>query len=102
MNKIINLKIDETNELIILDNLNDSESFEINYSNDIDFTELIRKLSNMIDEENELSLVLEEVEHEGKLGVIIETIKSIFEKYNESLAYEIETGENNELDDLPF
>jgi hypothetical protein len=102
MNKTINLKIDETSELIILDNLIDSENFEINYSDDIDFTELIRKLSNMIDEGNELSLELEEREYEGKLEIIIETIKSIFEKYNESLAYEIETEESREPDDLPF
>jgi hypothetical protein len=101
-NKTINLRVDEPSTEIVLVELNNSNDFIINYSSDIDFTDLVRTLSNMIDENCELLLNIEQDDYEGKLSLVISTIKSIFDKYNETLTHEFESETNEVSDDLPF
>ncbi len=98
MSKQVNITIDEPNELINISGLTDT-NLSIYYSSDIDFTELVKVLANMIDQEEEISVTCEEVgAGKDKLKVVVETVESILAKYNESLALEPEEAD----DDLPF
>lgn len=98
MSKQVNITIDEPNELINLSGLTDND-LSIDYSSDIDFTELVQVLADMIDQEEDINVTCEEVDEEkDKLKVVVETVESIFNKYNESLSIEPEEDDDN----LPF
>lgn len=96
MSKSINISVNEEDKLIFIADLAE-EKITIDYSTDVDFTQLISELTNQIDEGIEI-LTNDFMEHEDqKLELILSTISSIIEKYNDSLKSDLE-----EDDDLPF
>ena len=59
----------------------------LNYTDDIDFTDLISKLTELIDEDKVLNFSCSESEDEIA-NLILNTINEIFEEYNNSLKSE--------------
>lgn len=68
----------------------------IDINGDVDFTDLVQELTKKIDEEKDIILNIEDEASiiDPKSKLIIETIKKIFESYNESLK------DNNIVDDI--
>jgi len=98
MSKVANLTFDEENQKVEISGLKDSV-IEISYESDVDFTELVSLLTGYIDSSEEVTLEVENLEdQESKLGIVVQTIQSIFEKYTESL----EILADDEERDLPF
>lgn len=62
-----------------------TEDIEINCKEDIDFTNLVSILTETIDDEKKINFNIDEQTDE-KLMLIVETLKSIFDSYNESLS----------------
>lgn len=59
----------------------------IDISGDVDFTNLVQELTTQIDKEKNIILIIEDEASiiDPKSKLIIETLKKIFESYNESL-----------------
>lgn len=87
--------IDVADNLIKIDTL-DTEELVINFSSDIDFTNLVSILTKKIDTGNQIILNIEDPEDE-KIKLIVETLKSIFDAYNESLREEAEEEIGDEI-----
>lgn len=71
----------------------------IDISGDIDFTALVQELTKKIDEGKTINLTIEDESNiiDSKNQLIIETVKKIFESYNESLKdNEVLIDANNE------
>ena len=97
MSKTVNATINEETQIIEITGLIES-TIEIGYEDDVDFTDLISHLTKMIDTAEVITLEVEEVEEtKEKLVIITNTLKSVFEKYTESLSITLEENE-----DLPF
>jgi hypothetical protein len=97
MSKTVNATINEETQIIEITGLIES-TIEIGYEDDVDFTDLISHLTKMIDTAEVITLEVEEVEEtKEKLVIITNTLKSVFEKYTESLSITLEEDE-----DLPF
>lgn len=109
MNNVI-LTFDEENEVIKLNSISNSE-VSIDYSGDVDFTELVSMLTKSLDNEDEISLTIPEIEEE-KLKMVIQTIQDIIDNYNIALNEEVDSYLNSQAtekssddeldDDLPF
>jgi hypothetical protein len=85
---------------IIISNLTSSD-FDINISGDVDFTNLVQELTKKIDEEKIISLTIEDEASitDSKYKLIIDTLKNIFNSYNESLqSYELDGINNDETE----
>lgn len=85
---------------IIISNLTSSD-FNINISGDVDFTNLVQELTKKIDEEKIISLTIEDEASitDSKYKLIIDTLKNIFNSYNESLqSYELDRINNDETE----
>lgn len=65
----------------IVFNFEEGQSLELNTENDIDFTDLVKQLTFLIDTEKEIAITFDEPE-EPKLKLIYETITEIIETYN--------------------
>ncbi len=80
---------------ITLNGLTDSE-LNIDISGDVDFTDLVQELTKKIDEEKKIILTIENEASitDPKIKLVIETLKNIFESYNESLK------DNNLVDNI--
>ena len=74
-----------TEENKISFNFEEGQSLEINTQNDIDFTDLVKQLTFLIDTEKEIVITLDEPE-EPKLKLIYGTITEIIEAYNITVA----------------
>lgn len=105
-NKCI-LTVDETKKEILLKGLDD-EIMSIEYSGDVELTELITKLAERIDVGKHVDLEKQDIKDEDdeKLIFVIETIQDIFSKYSESIE---DKGEEHlidvdvvEDDEIPF
>jgi hypothetical protein len=79
------VNIDNVNKLIILQGLSESD-LKINYTSDVDFTELVSLLTNLIDDSKKIDLGNFETAGDDKLALIMETLKAIISKYNESVS----------------
>lgn len=88
-------KLDSNAKKITVSNLANSE-LVIGISGDVDFTDLVQELTKKIDEEKIIVLTVEDEVSitDPKEKLIIETLKNIFDSYNESL-------KDNE-DEIPF
>jgi len=80
---------------------------DIDINGDVDFTVLVNELTKKIDEEKTIILTIEDEESiaDPKHKLIIETLKNIFESYNESLKdIEEDSYSSNEADteEIPF
>lgn len=97
MSKDVTVSVDQENKNVIVKGLKTSELL-IDYSNDIDFSELMSELTDLIGSSEIITLTIEEYDAtDDKLKIIVETTNSIFEKYSESI-----NAINIEDDDLPF
>lgn len=65
-------------------NFEEGQSLELDTENDIDFTDLVKQLTFLIETEKEIDISLDEPE-EPKLKIIYETITEIIEAYNSNL-----------------
>lgn len=79
----------DNNEIIIAGLKN---NIVLNYTDDIDFTNLISELTISIDEGNTVKLSLQETKDE-KETLILNTINEIFDEYNNCLKRENTTEE---------
>lgn len=103
---IINCKyiITVENHTVSIEGL--SKHVIIDYSCDIDFTELIIALTEMIDNEDEIvvsHIDLSDVDE--KTNLVIETLDKILKSYNESIKRSVDENIDVSLDtpdDLPF
>lgn len=78
----VNAIINPDNNEITIRGLKDD--ILLNYADDIDFTELISKLTELIDENKVINFPCLEVDDE-KEKLILNTINKIFEEYNNCL-----------------
>jgi len=97
MNEEINcsLTIDEQTHRITISELIEND-IEIDYSSDIDFTNLVTVLTEKIDEDKKINLFFEEEINDEKLQLVIDTIKDIIQIYNTNL---IDDAQNEVLED---
>jgi hypothetical protein len=78
-----------------------SNNLDIDISSDVDFTNLVQELTKKIDNEKTIDLTVEDEVNitDPKDKLIIETLKKIFDSYNESLkAVEDDSDSSNEAD----
>lgn len=98
----ISIKIEINNDIskVNIQGLPDNP-LEIDFSGDVDFTELVSALTKLVDDSKRV--VLEKIDSVGdeKLKLIVETISSIFEKYNEAIL-KTDVTDESEDEDLPF
>ena len=75
----------EENKITI--NCSTDSELIIDMSGDVDFTALVQELTKKIDEGKTINLTIEDESSiiDSKNHLIIETVKKIFESYNESL-----------------
>jgi len=81
----VNAIINPDNNEITITGLKDN--IVLNYADDIDFTELISKLTELIDEDKVINFSCSEADDE-KEKLILNTINQIFEEYNNCLKTE--------------
>ena len=81
----VNAIINPDNNEITITGLKDN--IVLNYADDIDFTELISKLTELIDEDKVINFSCSEADDE-KEKLILNTINKIFEEYNNCLKTE--------------
>jgi len=105
------ISIDKDDNIILVNGL--ENQINIDYSGDIDFTGLINALLVTIDNQKQIELSVEEIaDEEKKLKLVINTLKSIFEKFNNNIFYDEMISESTETNsddttyennsDLPF
>ena len=95
--------LDSVDNKITVNDLTDS-ALEIGISGDVDFTDLVQELTKKIDEEKTIVLTVEDEVSitDPKVKLIIETLKNIFDSYNESLQDIEEVSNDNNEDEIPF
>lgn len=91
------LAVDEDNKKATITGLK-TEDFEIDFTSDIDFTDLVSILTEQINTPRPIELSLEAEPTDEKLKLITDIIKEIFEIYNKSLS----EATKEEADDIPF
>ncbi len=96
-------RIEETK--IIISEL-DSTPIEIDISGDVDFTEVVTLLAKKIEDANKIELTVpdDEAIDDDKHKLIVNTLKDIFNNYNEVLLEDNgdETFVSTDTDDIPF
>jgi len=83
------LTIDNETKKAKITNLR-NDDVEIDFSSDVDFTNLVSILTEKIDSLQQINITFGEEPLDDKVKLIVETIKEIFEKYNESIIENIE------------
>lgn len=104
--KTVKLLLDEETSIITIEGIN-NVNLQIDYSGDIDFTNLVETLTVFIEENNSIKIEnTNDLPKEGKISIVLETIFEIIKKYNESISTIDSTGQvllvNDDNDDLPF
>ncbi len=81
-----NIQINKIDESITINGLNEKPLI-IDYSKDVDFTSLVSSMVENIDINNkiEIKYELEKSENSSKLELIMNTIETIINKYNEQI-----------------
>jgi hypothetical protein len=94
---ICNVILNSDENKITISNIT-SGDLDIDTSGDVDFTNLVQELTKKIDEEKIISLTIEDEESitDPKYKLIINTLKNIFNSYNESLQNDEVDGSNND------
>jgi hypothetical protein len=77
------IQVKEDEKRIIIEVLR--QQISIDYSGDIDFTELVSILTKLMDEPTEIVLQEFEESTDHKLKLVLDTLKGIFVSYNESI-----------------
>jgi hypothetical protein len=95
---ICNLVIEEESQKAVIRGLKE-DNFEIDISSDIDFTGLVSILTEKIDDLRPIELNCDSEPEDEKLKLITNTIKEIFESYNNSLIEANEEFEENNLNE---
>ncbi|MBT3581327.1 hypothetical protein HOC37_04550 [bacterium] len=80
--------INRANSAITISGLGDD--IVLKYVDDIDFTALIERLTKAIDDDKSITLTCSETEDE-KEKLILNTLKDIFDEYNNCLKTELNT-----------
>jgi hypothetical protein len=104
--KIVKLLFDEDTSIITIEGIS-TDNLQIDYSGDIDFTNLVEALTVFIEENSSIKIEnTNDLPKEGKISIVLETIIEIIKKYNESISTIDSTGQvllvNDDDDDLPF
>ena len=104
--KIVKLLFDEDTSIITIEGIS-TVNLQIDYSGDIDFTNLVETLTVFIEENSSIKIEnTNDLPKEGKISIVLETIIEIIKKYNESISTIDSTGQvllvNDDNDDLPF
>ena len=104
--KIVKLLFDEDTNIITIEGIS-TDNLHIDYSGDIDFTNLVETLTVFIEENSSIKIEnTNDLPKEGKISIVLETIIEIIKKYNESISTIDSTGQvllvNDDNDDLPF
>ncbi len=115
--KEYSLKINHESNLILITGIN-STAVSIDFSGDIDFTKLVSELTQSIDSKTILSPKgNNDTSDDSTLKLILDTIDSIFNEYNNTIAslvdtveeavdFDVETEDEPNMDDddadLPF
>ena len=95
--------VNDEEKIILLQGFS-TNPLAINFSSDVDFTELVSVLTGLIDTSKKIEIASFEPPSDEKLKLILETISGIIGKYNDAIS-------DNELpieevsaqnDDLPF
>jgi predicted RNase H-related nuclease YkuK (DUF458 family) len=81
---------------ILIENLKDSP-VTIDISIDVDFTNIITVLSELIEKGSQINLTIENVDsiEDEKEKLIVETLKEVFNKFNEALLGVVYLEEDN-------
>lgn len=77
----LTLNIDEANKVITINGF--SQDFSINYTSDVDFTQLVGLLGRSIESDTMIDVISNYGGNDEKLNAIIQTIVEIVDKYNE-------------------
>lgn len=102
-----NISIEEGSKIINISGLGDEE-VNIDYSGDVDFTELVSELTKCIDRDEQVNFSIPQGFENEKLIVVLNTIEDIFNKYNGIISEELDEGLEEQTsdaiidDDLPF
>jgi hypothetical protein len=104
--KIAKISFDEDATIITIEGIG-SNNLQIDYTGDIDFTNLVETLTVFIEENIFIKIEnTDDLPKEGKISIVLETIIEIIKKYNESISTIESTGQvslvNDDDDDLPF
>lgn len=104
--KIVKLLFDEGTSIITIEGIS-TVNLQIDYSGDIDFTNLVETLTVFIEENSSIKIEnTNDLPKEGKISIVLETIIEIIKKYNESISTIDSIGQvllvNDDNDDLPF
>lgn len=102
-NILCSLNIDDEAKIISLQGVS-TNPLTINFSSDVDFTELVSVLTGLIDNSKKIELAIFETTTDEKLNLILETISGIIEKYNDAISDNQSPIEevSSQDDDLPF
>lgn len=111
------LKIDNESKLISITGIT-SSAVSIDFSGDVDFTRLVTALTKSMDSKSLLSPKVDnDTSEDNTIKLILETIDSIIEEYNNTVQTlnetdeeqeeievdsDIETDSDDDRDDLPF
>ncbi len=91
-----NISVYKENSIITISGIKDSD-IEINYSGDVDFTELVNSLIIVIDEQKEVEYLIDNIPDDNeKLKLILGTIEDILKKYNENISFIEDVNENED------
>lgn len=97
--KEYSLKIDQEGKLINITGIT-ANPISIDYSGDVDFTKLVTELTQSMDSKALLSPNDDnDTSEDNALGLILETIESIIEEYNESVKSLLESDDDEIVDE---
>lgn len=78
------MSVDESGQEIVITGLME-DNFKLNYTADIDFTNLVSKLTEKIDTLQQINISIDTEPTDEKITLITDTIKEIIVAYNESI-----------------
>jgi len=84
------LTIDEERKEAVIADLQ-KEDVKIDLSSDVDFTDLVSILTQLIDEQKKIKLTINQEPSDEKLKLVSDTIQNIFQIYNENMESSTET-----------
>lgn len=100
-----NISVNKEDKVISISGIREGV-IEIDYSGDIDFTELVEELTKLIDNNNNVNPQAPSDIDDGKTSMVINTITEIIQKYNDSITTVDNNGQASlkveEEDGLPF
>ena len=92
------ISVDEENNLMTISGVTD-EVLSIDFSKDVDFTELIEALTKCIAKNQHISFSTPKTLDNQKSELVVNTVKDFFEKYNQIISENISSeGDESEKD----